>query len=199
MYKWLLPLLLICNTAYAGIGVCHDSGNLTRVETDGNWTYYTSGYADENPSWTCSYYSVPPLSANEYQTLLTLIKTTPKRYLKWDNGLAEMTQAEKDAVDAQVELNRDQIMRASAKSRFDGNYSSDFGSPVAMRALVKVLLDEINILRAWNQDFKTVVAGANNLADIKTGVAGLQDTPDRTLAQAKNAIGNAIDNKDVDE
>lgn len=56
------------------------------------------------------------------------------------------------------------------------------------RATAGVLVDEINSLRQWITSFKAAVAAATTFADLKTRVAALANTPDRTLAQAKTAI-----------
>lgn len=69
----------------------------------------------------------------------------------------------------------------------------------AMRALALVALDEINILRQWLTSFKAEVAAAANLADLKTRIAGLPNTHDRTAAQLKTAIRNQIDAGNADE
>lgn len=62
----------------------------------------------------------------------------------------------------------------------------------ALRAVVSLLVDELNTLRQWITDFKTATAGAGTLAQFKTAVAALPNLPQRTLAQAKTAIQNAI-------
>lgn len=67
-----------------------------------------------------------------------------------------------------------------------------------LRALADIIRDEINILRQWDAAFKVEVAAASNLADLKTRVATLPATPDRTLAQLKTAIQNRIDSGQVD-
>lgn len=67
-----------------------------------------------------------------------------------------------------------------------------------LRAAADVLRDEVNILRAWLASFKTEVAAATTLADLKTRVAGLPATPARTLAQLKTAITNRINDGTVD-
>ena len=82
-----------------------------------------------------------------------------------------MTAGEQAAVDAAEAAAADSVLRTSATGQFDGQTTEG----QALRALVKVLLDEVNILRAQH-----------SLAD-------------RTLAQAKTAIQNAINNGDVDE
>lgn len=64
--------------------------------------------------------------------------------------------------------------------------------------IVSVLIDELNTLRQWDASFKTATNGAGTFAAFKTAVAGLPATPDRTLAQAKTAIQNVINNGLVD-
>ena len=66
------------------------------------------------------------------------------------------------------------------------------------RAIAAVLLDEINTLRGWLTAFKAQVALATNLADLKTRVATLPNTPDRTLAQAQTALAAKINAGTVD-
>lgn len=65
-----------------------------------------------------------------------------------------------------------------------------------MTAYSDIIKDEINILRSWIVDFKAEVAAATSLVTLKTGVAGLPDLPDRTLAQLKTAIQNRISEND---
>lgn len=67
-----------------------------------------------------------------------------------------------------------------------------------LRAVLLVAIDEINNLRQWIAAFKTEVAAAASLADLKTRVADLPNMPDRTAAQAKTAIKNKINAGDVD-
>lgn len=67
-----------------------------------------------------------------------------------------------------------------------------------LRAAADVIRDEINLLRQWLALFKTEVAAATSLADLKTRVAGLPNTPDRSLAQFRTAIINRINDGSVD-
>lgn len=53
------------------------------------------------------------------------------------------------------------------------------------RAIVAILLDEINDLRGWITSFKAATAAATNLADFKARVAALNNMPARTMTQAK--------------
>jgi hypothetical protein len=84
--------------------------------------------------------------------------------------------------------------RDAAKSQFD---LTDAQGKV-LRALVKVLIDEVNLLRQWVAAFKVETAAASTLANLKTRVATLPATPDRTLQQAKTAIAAAIDAGEAD-
>lgn len=58
----------------------------------------------------------------------------------------------------------------------------------AYRAVAAIMVDEINALRDWITGFKAAVAAATSLADLKTRVAALPNTPDRTMQQAKDAF-----------
>ena len=69
---------------------------------------------------------------------------------------------------------------------------------IVQRAVAKITMDELNILRAWLASFKTEVAAASSLADLKTRVASLPATPARTIAQLKTAIKNEIDSGNSD-
>lgn len=65
-----------------------------------------------------------------------------------------------------------------------------------MTAYSDILKDELNILRGWTADFKTEVAAATSLGDLKTRVAGLPTLADRTLSQVKTQIQNRISEND---
>lgn len=56
------------------------------------------------------------------------------------------------------------------------------------KAAALVTMDEINILRQWDQSFKAAVAASTSLADLKTRVAALPAMPDRTATQIVNAV-----------
>lgn len=66
------------------------------------------------------------------------------------------------------------------------------GESRVLRAVVKVLVDELNALRQWDTAFKAATAAATTLADLKARVAALPNLPDRTLAQARSAIVTAV-------
>lgn len=63
----------------------------------------------------------------------------------------------------------------------------------ALRATVKLVVDELNILRQWMTDMKTQTALSTNYATLKTGIATLSATPQRTYVQARTAIETLID------
>lgn len=87
-------------------------------------------------------------------------------------------------------------LRAAAKAYIASAKSADAKKD---RAIVAILLDEINDLRAWVTSFKAATAAATNLADFKTRVAGLANTPARTMTQAKTKFGNMVDSGKQDD
>lgn len=83
----LLWLVLLTTPACAGISVCY------------NGTAVTSFALSSGPQAGCIYYNDSDLA--EYERVKTLLKTVSQKYLKIDLGTVyEMSQAEKDAVDA---------------------------------------------------------------------------------------------------
>ncbi len=134
----------------------------------------------------------------------TLNLTVPAKYIKFDgsDNASEMTAGEKVTADAAiasaaatVAAAKNLVDRTSAINRVASLVDVD--AKVA-RAVIAVAIDEINILREWVAAFKVEVAAAASLADLKTRVATLPATPDRTLAQAKTAITNKINAGTVD-
>jgi len=108
---------------------------------------------------------------------------------------AQPNQATLDAVtqqqadDARLAVKRDNAAALTTNGAAAGNVT---------RAIVAVLVDELNALRQWLASFKVEVAAATTLADLKTRVAGLPNMPNRTLAQAKTAILDRIDDGTAD-
>lgn len=80
-------------------------------------------------------------------------------------------------------------LRTAAKQFHDDQHAQN----LALRAVVKLVVDENNLLRQWMADFKAAVAAAGSLAALKTGVAGLPNVPQRTYQQAKTAINTLVD------
>lgn len=103
--------------------------------------------------------------------------------------VTEMSQAEKDAVDSSIASAIVSEQRQDAKDHQDGTD----GDMRSARAIVKLTVDELNILRSWLVDFKAAVASSNNLSQLQTEVAALPNTLDRTYAQARSAIDIIID------
>jgi hypothetical protein len=56
------------------------------------------------------------------------------------------------------------------------------------KALVKVLVSEINLLRDWDSGMTNAVAKATSLSNLQVRVSALPAMPDRTKKQAVNAI-----------
>ena len=117
------------------------------------------------------------------------------KYRKISNGaVVEMSQGEKDALDAAESAAQTLSIRNGAKSQLDGFADN----PLYQRALADILKEEINLLRKWTRDFKTEVAAATNLANLQTRVATLPTLNDRTLTQLKTAIDARIDDGTID-
>lgn len=106
----------------------------------------------------------------------------PQRYRKWViDHVEEMTQPEKDAVDlALLEAFRDQVVQQV-------DQVEDI-----LRALVQMLVDELNSHAARTNALLDAIDGAGSLAALKTTVSGIQNLPTRTLQQVRAAIRNKI-------
>jgi hypothetical protein len=105
-----------------------------------------------------------------------------------------MTAGEKTAVDAALAA----ALTASNRTEADTVTNQLSGAGVELRAIVGVLIDELNVLRGWTVSFKAEVAAATTLADLKTRVATLPTLNDRTLVQAKTAYQNKISSGGAD-
>lgn len=70
---------------------------------------------------------------------------------------------------------------------------------MASRAVMLAALDEINSLRAWLVSFKAAVAASSTLANLKTQVAALPNTPPRTSQQLRTVITTAINSGSADK
>lgn len=175
MKKLIFIMMLMPGVSHAGFMTCHNgSGSVVRPSSS---------------TAICVVYAIPPTSVVDYERIRNVVQTVPFQYLKWTVEPVEMTQAEKDIVDAAEAVKFDLDVRDQSKSGIDAFVPT----PLLLRALVEVLIDEINILRQWMAEFKSEAAAATSLADFKARMATLPDTPDRNLGQAKSAIKNKID------
>ena len=183
-FLFTISFFFVSSLAQAGISVCYNPDNIVS-------DFSLSG----NPIQNCDYYNAGQnVTQAKYDTVRNLLQTVERRYIKkLGDDPVEMSPAEKVAVDDAFAVEVETQYRTGQKSNFNG------AGGVYLRALVKVLLDENNNLRQWITSFKAEVEASSNLADFKTRVAALPNTPDRTLAQAKTAIQNKIDDKSVDE
>jgi hypothetical protein len=109
----------------------------------------------------------------------------------WNPSLgAQPTQSQIDAVtQAQVDAAKLAKLRSAAKQF---HLALDAENR-ALRATVKILVDELNILRQWMTDMKAATASSTNYATLKSGIAALSSTPQRTYLQARTAIETLID------
>lgn len=124
------------------------------------------------------------------EQLRTLIGTVPVKYLIviGNPQVREMTIQEKAAVDAAIAAALLAERRLGAKNLFD---AIDLYGRI-LRAVVALVVDEINILRQRDRDRAVDVAAATTLADLKTRWAARSSLADRTYAQARTAIRNFI-------
>lgn len=119
----------------------------------------------------------------------------PVKYWKHVAGsIVEMTAEEQATQDAAEAATAKAQIRNAGKALIIA--SSDVG--IVERASADVMKDEINLLRQWLAAYKIEVAASTSLADLKTRVATLPATPDRTLAQFETAKINKIDSGTVD-
>ena len=164
-----------------------------------NWAIYST-LNNRVKSWITSspidpVYPVGPNEGALKDPNVSQLAGVPLIYWKQAGGaLEEMTQGEKDALDAEI------AAAAIAAMRSGGITSLSDATPggVLLRAFADITKDEINNLRQWIVLFKAQVALASNLANLQTRVATLPDMPDRTLVQLRNSIENRIDSGNVD-
>lgn len=113
--------------------------------------------------------------------LSAVVGQPAKYWLITGDVISLMDQAARDAVDAQELSDR----RDSIISRLDD-------LEILERAELLALLDDRNIWADWLQQFKDGVATANNLADIKSLISRLPNTPQGGIAQMKTKIRNKL-------
>lgn len=109
----------------------------------------------------------------------------PRKYLKRVGGIVEpKTQAERNSTDSSLSSSELLTQRVSAVNKL----SSREPDSKLIRAVILLMIDEINNLRGWITSFKAETAAATNLANLQTRVASLGNLPDRTGEQAKEEI-----------
>lgn len=111
-----------------------------------------------------------------------------KYWKRSGSSILAQSAAEQAATDASIAAALITANRAVA----DAVANVSNGEGVQLRAIVAILLDEINALRTWTRDFKAATAAATSLANLQTRVAALPTLADRTLAQAKTAYQTKI-------
>lgn len=133
----------------------------------------------------------PDVLINPDVTTLIANGVNPKYWKVVNSQVVEMTQGEKDYLDGMEQ----QDLVAQAKALAKSLQASDATQERLMRAIVKLTVDQLNLVRGWTNSFKTVVASSATLADIKSGVAGLNTFQTLTYQNAKDAINALIDNE----
>jgi hypothetical protein len=62
-----------------------------------------------------------------------------------------------------------------------------------LRAIILLMVDELNLIRAWITSLKAANATATSYGTLKTGIAALNNMPARTNSQVKTAVKDAVD------
>lgn len=128
---------------------------------------------------------------------ISAVVAVPTKYwVVGTNPVTEMSQAQKDAVEAAIVAAALAAAKSSATGAIDGNGGYN------LRAIAELVIDEINTIRQRLRDQDTAVSGAGTLAALKTSWASTATSdpmPARTLAQAKTAYKNAIAGTALDE
>ena len=108
----------------------------------------------------------------------------PRRYRKWvTDHVEEMTQPEKDAVDAaMLEAARDEIIQ-----QIDNVED-------VMRAAVLTLLDGYNVTASRLGALLDAIDAAGNLTALKTAAAAIVNPPTFTPAELRSMIRNKLGN-----
>ncbi len=164
------------------------SGEVIKISTKGQT------FADSDPK----YWGVLTDPTFTDGTNYIDIETGERRILgiskKWDDTtVRNSTQQEIDGYQAYEDDDEKEQEADSARNMININ-------PAMRRLLVAtfdVLIEhQFNAVREWLMDYKTVIANANNLADVKTGVAALPNLPNKTLQDLKDAVVNRISKDD---
>lgn len=106
----------------------------------------------------------------------------PQRYRQWNgSAVVEMTQPEKDAVDAALLA----AAREALATRLDTVEDE-------LRAFALTVLDELNLHAERITAILDAIDAAGNLGDVKTAVAVIPDVPQRTIAQLRTSVRNKL-------
>lgn len=113
---------------------------------------------------------------------LSGVAGVPQRHIKVTGDVvSEMSQTEKDAVDAALLSSA----RDAVAAQFD-NAEDTF------RAFALTVLDELNLHAERITAILDAIDAASSLGDVKTAVAAINDVPQRTIAQMKTSVRNKL-------
>jgi len=127
--------------------------------------------------------------------------TKEKKAVTIDKGLlAAHRKAIKDAEDAKKVEDITKVRNAAVSAL--SNQNAENGDLVAaLKAVVLLLVDEINILRDCNTKLRAIASkgSVNSIANLKAAIlSDLPATPPRTNVQAKASVISKINNGDAD-
>ena len=101
-----------------------------------------------------------------------------------------MSQAERDAVDANEAAAALAALRASAKAGYDAAVSD---ITKALKAVALVTQDELNLHADKINAILAATRAAASIGDLRNRTAAIVDYPQRTPAQLKAAVDNKVD------
>jgi len=171
--KLLILFLLISSTSYAEDFVCPDSS-------------YLKSASQSN----CS--AVPD---NLVPSQRDIADKVPQKYRKVvSNLLEEMTQAEKDAVDAQEISTAAAVLLSTSRAGAKDSVDQLSSEGVRLRAALLVILDRFNLVTERIDAIENCIEANSTVANIRTCVSNLAPVLGQaTATQMKNAIKTKID------
>jgi len=176
---YILLSIIISTTVHAEMFVCFDAQDnfLTKREGDCLTLGICSSYNNTGLNPDCII-----ATQEEYDIASRFTEFDPN--VVTGSRVVAMQQSEIDAINASDALAAQLSLRQGEKAQYD---------IIHLKALVILTMDELNTLRDWTVDFKSAVAGASTLAQLKTAVAALPTLNDRTLQQLRTALENKVD------
>jgi len=165
MIKWIVILLMLFSTnAYGAFIECHDGGG--------------SLVKPSEPGAICVLFSGHTTGIDAHDRVRDLKKTVPRHYIKWTTEPVEMTQGEKDAVDAQLQADRILAFKQRVKDSIDADNEEGL---VRDKAIAWII-------------YKSLMETRNKINEIiSTSGINVDPLPNRTWPQLKGAVKNEID------
>lgn len=108
----------------------------------------------------------------------------------WNTALGPLPTFEQ--LDAVTQAQVDAAMLIKSRLSAETSFDSTQADGKILRAIILLLINELNSIRGWTINLKAQTAAATSLANFQSRVATLPSLSDRTVQQAINAIKNKI-------